>query len=115
MQLKAHLTSAINSSTSVVHRQHHYRASLKKKLKEMTHKVLDTTPSYPRIGNGFQRLPSLPQEIVRATSYNNHKHMSSFSLIEDDIDVNVDEEATDFIESMHKKFEISKEISMKGG
>uniref|UniRef100_A0A251U154 Uncharacterized protein n=1 Tax=Helianthus annuus TaxID=4232 RepID=A0A251U154_HELAN len=68
----------------------------------MTHKVLDT-PSYPRIGNGFQRLPSLPQEIVRATSYNNRKHMSSFSLIEDDIDVNVDEEATDFIESMHKK------------
>ncbi|MFS7958871.1 hypothetical protein Hanom_Chr08g00683881 [Helianthus anomalus] len=101
--------STIHGST--IHRQHHYRASLKKKLKQISHKLHDT-PSYSHIGNGFQRLPNLPKEIVNIMDYNDQKHISRFSQSEDGANVNVDAEATDFIQSMHKKFEVNHTISM---
>lgn len=97
--------STVHNST--MHRQHHYRASLKKKLKEVSHKLLDT--------HRYSRHLHRPQENVRYTNYNDRRYMSSFSDLENDLDPRVDAYATDFIESMHKKFELSNTMSMMGG
>ncbi|KAL8253610.1 hypothetical protein R6Q59_031831 [Mikania micrantha] len=102
--------STIHGSTL---RQHHYRASMKKKIKEMSHRLLHK-PSYSHdihfVGNKNHLLSHRPQEIGRITNYNDRKH-----IIEDDIDANVDKEAMDFINSMHKRFEVSNTMPMIRG
>ncbi|KAI3733448.1 hypothetical protein L6452_12891 [Arctium lappa] len=89
----------------------------KKQLKDMTHKLLDTPP-YSSIyftGDGFKRLPSQPQADVRVTNHSDRKHKYGFMHKGEDTYENVDTEATDFIESRHKKFELNKTMSMMGG
>ncbi|KAI3516111.1 hypothetical protein L1887_15021 [Cichorium endivia] len=89
-------------------RHHHHHDSSKKKLKEMPHKLLDTPP-YSNIyftGNGFERLSPQSQACVRVTNYyNDCKHNYGFKQNEEDANTNVDEEAADFIESRHDKFD----------
>ena len=88
-----------------------------KKLKDTPHKLLDTPP-YSNVyftGHGFKRLPSQPQADIRVTKYSDRNHKYGFMHKEDDINKSVDAEATDFIESRHKKFELNKTMSMMGG
>ncbi|MFS7958869.1 hypothetical protein Hanom_Chr08g00683861 [Helianthus anomalus] len=67
------------------------------------------------VGNGFQRLPNLPKDIVRITDCNDLKLRSRFPQIEDDTNPNVDAESMDFIDSMHKNFELNNTMSMMSG
>ncbi|KAI3516113.1 hypothetical protein L1887_15023 [Cichorium endivia] len=97
-------------------RHHHHHDSSKKKLKDMPHKLLDTPP-YSNIyftGNGFQRLSPQPQAYVRVTNYYDRNHKYGFTQNEEDANMNVDEEAADFIESRHKKFDFGKTITITG-
>ncbi|KAJ9554384.1 hypothetical protein OSB04_018429 [Centaurea solstitialis] len=87
---------------------------MKEKIKEMAHKLLDTPPysDIYFIGHGFQRIPHQSQVYVRGTNYTDYKPKYRFAQSEVDIDENVDAKATDFIESRHKKFELSKTMSI---
>ncbi|KAJ9554385.1 hypothetical protein OSB04_018430 [Centaurea solstitialis] len=94
-----------------------HKGSSMKKLIDTPHKLLDTPP-YSSIyftGHGFKRLPSQPQTDVRVTKYSDHKHKYGFMHKGKDIDENVNAEATDFIASRHKKFELNKTMSMMEG
>ncbi|KAI3733447.1 hypothetical protein L6452_12890 [Arctium lappa] len=99
-------TEAADFINWTVH-QHHHHDSLKKKLKEMPHKLLDTPP-YSDIyftGHGFQRIPRQPQAYVRVTNYYDGKPQYGVTQNEEDVDVNVDTEAADFIKLRHNFFE----------
>ncbi|MFS7994793.1 hypothetical protein Hanom_Chr12g01110261 [Helianthus anomalus] len=121
-----------HNSTTHHHHNHHHHDSSKKILKEKPHKLHDTPPYYdiffngngferfsnqPQTnsntppyydilfnGNGFERQSSRPQTNARVANYYGHMHKYGFMQDEEDIDA----EAKDFIESRHKKFELSK-------
>ncbi|MFS7958868.1 hypothetical protein Hanom_Chr08g00683851 [Helianthus anomalus] len=100
------------SNTHNKHHPHHHHDSSKKILKEMPHKLRDTP--YSDIfynGNGFERYSNQPQTNTRVANYHGRKHMYEFMQKEEDIDA----QATEFIESRHRKFELSKTMSMMGG
>ncbi|PWA82392.1 restriction endonuclease, type II-like superfamily protein [Artemisia annua] len=94
---------------------HHNLGSLKKKLKDIPHK-LHNVPPYSDIyfvGNGFKRIPDECQVNTNIINYyeRKNKNKNGFMQYEEDIDA----EAADFIESRHKKFQLSKTMSMIGG
>ncbi|KAJ9554383.1 hypothetical protein OSB04_018428 [Centaurea solstitialis] len=94
-----------------------HKGSSMKKLKDTPHKLLDTPP-YSSIyftGHGFKRLPSQPQADIRVKKYSKRNHKYGFMHKGEDIDENVNAEATDFIESRHKNFELNKTMSMMKG
>ena len=98
-----------NTHNSTAH-HHSYRASLKKKLKELRYKLFDA-PFHSNIyftESDFKRLPYQPQENGRVANYYEGKLKSSFTQNEEDADANIDAKAADFIELRHKKFELSK-------
>ncbi|KAI3683696.1 hypothetical protein L1987_84209 [Smallanthus sonchifolius] len=101
-----------STTTHRYHNKYHHDSS-KKTLKEMPHKLHDTPP-YSDIffnGNGFERYSNQPQTNTRVANYHGHKHKYGFVKKEEDIDA----QATNFIESRHKMFELSKTMSMMGG
>ena len=83
--------------------QHHHHDSLKKKLKEMPHKLLDTPPNSDIYftGHGFQRISRRPQ----ATNYHDGKPRSGVMQNDEVVDVNVDAEAANFSKLRYKFFE----------
>ncbi|KAI3817515.1 hypothetical protein L1987_11307 [Smallanthus sonchifolius] len=109
------MSSTHNSTTHHYHNKynpHHHHDSSKKILKEMPHKLHDTPP-YSDIffnGNGFERFSNQPQTNTRVSNYYDHKHKYGFMQKEEDINA----QAADFIESRHKKFELSKTMSVMG-
>lgn len=80
------------------------------KLKDTPHK-LHNVPPYSDIyfvGNGFKRISNHSQVNTNVINYYERKNKNEFMRHEEDIDA----EASDFIESRHKKFELSKTMSM---
>ncbi|MFS7958862.1 hypothetical protein Hanom_Chr08g00683771 [Helianthus anomalus] len=114
------MSNTYDSTTHHYHNKHHHyhhhhqhHDSSKKILKEMPHK-LDDTPPYSDVyfnGNGFERYSNQPQTNTRVANYHDHKHKYGIMQKEEDIDA----QATDFIVSRHKMFELSKTMSMMGG
>ncbi|KAK1415771.1 hypothetical protein QVD17_31557 [Tagetes erecta] len=100
------------NSTAHHHHNNYHQESSKRIFKEMPHKLHDTPPysDFYFNGKGFERYSNQPQTITRVANYNDHKHKYGVIQKGEDIDV----QAANFIESRHKKFELSKTMPMGG-